>query len=69
MPETDPVYAAVDLLFKCRHQLPPDVLRSLGSIWGCGLVARYGFPNEELCIDTEELEQHDIAECERENAG
>lgn len=62
--KTDPVYQAVELLLKCRHQLPPDILRSLASIWVCGSAARYNAPHEEFWIFTELFTEHDVAECE-----
>lgn len=47
-PIGDPVIEAVDLLFRVRHDLTPDVLRSLASIWTCASAARYGAPHERF---------------------
>jgi hypothetical protein len=64
-PHDDPVYQAVALLSRCRHQLPPDVLRSLASIWVCGSAARFQAPHEEFWSDRELFTEHDVHTCER----
>lgn len=63
----DPVYEAVELLFRHRHNLAPDVLRSLADIWSCASAARYGEPHEEFWTALAEegfYGTHDTAECE-----
>lgn len=64
----DPVTEAVNLLFRARHHLTPDVLRSLASVWECGSAARYGAPHERFWeLDPSFYTDHDVAECEAEN--
>lgn len=67
--KTDPAYQAVDTLFRCRHELPPDILRSLASIWFCASAARYGRPHEEFweLDDEAAYAAHNVATCDREN--
>lgn len=67
MTAADPVTAAVEVLFDHRHNLPPDAMRSLVSIWICASAARYGEPGEALPAPDElaaEIAAHDTAECE-----
>lgn len=65
--EMDP-YRAVEVLFRCRHQLPPDILRSLAGIWCCASAAKYGEPYEPFWEDfAEAYGGHLTPECEDEN--
>lgn len=68
-PQTeDAVIEAVNLLFRARHHLTPDVLRSLASVWECGCAARYGAPHERFWeLDPSFYTDHDVVECETEN--
>ncbi len=64
---TDPAYAAASVLFRARHQLPPDLLRTLADIWTCGSAAGYGEPHErfwELNDDADFYVAHDVEMCE-----
>lgn len=59
------IYGAVETLFRHRHHLAPDVLRSLASIWVCASAARYGAPHETFWLEDEAAySEHDVAECE-----
>jgi hypothetical protein len=60
------VHDAVEVLFAQRHDLPPDVLRSLADIWVCASAARYGEPHEPFWEDAE-FTGHDLAACEAES--
>jgi hypothetical protein len=60
------VYPAVEVLFRERHRLPSDVLRSLAGIWTCASAARYGEPHERFWED-EDFTGHDPAACEAES--
>lgn len=65
--DTDPdlVYGAVAVLYKARHDLPNDILRSLADIWVCGSAARFGEPYERFWeTNVEEFSTHDTARCE-----
>lgn len=68
----DPVLVAADLLFEVRHELPPDVMRTLADVWTCASAARYGEPHERFWEPDEELgdpfSDHDTAECAGESA-
>lgn len=68
MPEpVDPVREAVNLLHRCRHELEPDVLRTLAEAWACASAARYGEPHEEFWTELAEdgfYAAHDVGECE-----
>jgi hypothetical protein len=60
------VQEAIAVLFQQRHQLTPDVLRSLQDIWACGSAARYGEPYETWFFDDPEFyATHDTAACEQ----
>lgn len=60
---------AIEVLFRTRHHLTPDVLRSLQSIYLCASAARYGEPHETgWTEDAEFYAAHDVSECEQENA-
>lgn len=64
----DPLYEAANLLFRHRHNLAPDVLRTLASVWQCGSASRYGEPHEEFWADQDDFYAgHDVDECEAEN--
>ena len=60
------IYEACDVLYRARHQLPPDVLRTIQSVWHCASAARYGEPYEAWDIggDAEFYATHSAAECE-----
>jgi hypothetical protein len=59
---------AIDVLFRHRHELTPDALRSLQDIWACGSAARYGQPYETWFTDDPEFyASHDTAACEAED--
>jgi len=67
-PAADDVAGAIDVLFRHRHELTPDALRSLQDIWACGSAARYGQPYETWFTDDLEFyANHDTATCEAEN--
>lgn len=69
-PETapDPIYEAANLLFRHRHNLAPDVLRTLACVWQCASAARYGEPHEEFWADQDDFYAgHDVDECEADN--
>ena len=53
------VVAAVDLLFRYRHELDPSMLRSLQNIWHCASAARYGRPYEDWDYGPEFYATHD----------
>jgi hypothetical protein len=59
---------AVDVLFRERHRLAPDILRSLQDIWNCASAARYGEPCEDWAYGTEFYAGHDTADCEDDGA-
>lgn len=59
---------AVAALFRARHSLPADVLRSLQDIWFCASAAQYGEAHEDPPWEPEDFREHDTAECEEENA-
>jgi hypothetical protein len=62
---SDEITAAVDVLYRHRHALPNDVLRSLQSIWACASAARFGEPYERFWIGLEDsIREHNTAECE-----
>ncbi len=67
-PDPDPLYSAIEVLFRNRHELPPDALRSLGSIWMCASAARYGGHYEPFWEDSAEFyAEHDVLKCEEES--
>jgi len=64
----DPITEAVDVLFRNRHHLAPDALRSLQSIYLCASAARYGEPHEAGWLeDAEFYAAHDVAGCEEDD--
>ena len=64
-PVADDVYAAIEVLFRHRHTLPNDVLRTLQCIWTCCSAARFGEPYERFWIDSDDrYRSHNTAECE-----
>lgn len=67
--ERNVVYAACAVLFRCRHELPSDILRSLADIWICASAARFGAPFETWWWDDQDevYRDHDTAECEAES--
>jgi hypothetical protein len=71
----DPVHDAVEVLAAHRHELAPDVLRSLADIWSCGSAARYGAAAEKFWLDDDGQDnaafygEHDVAGCEGHGAG
>ncbi|MCA1704281.1 MAG: hypothetical protein LC808_13875, partial [Actinobacteria bacterium] len=56
-------YTAVDCLFRHRHQLANDTLRTLQGVWSCASAARFGEPYEDF-IRAESIAAHNTAECE-----
>jgi NTP pyrophosphatase (non-canonical NTP hydrolase) len=61
--DPDP-YQAVSALYRYRHHLTPDLLRSLAYIWVCGSAARYGEPYETWQFEDLDLYRtHDTAQC------
>jgi hypothetical protein len=70
MTEPDPLREAANVLYLHRHNLEPDVLRTLADTWSCGSAARYGEPSERFWCDHEAdgfYDDHDVNECEAEN--
>jgi len=57
------VYNAVEVLFRYRHLLPNDVLRSVQSIYGCTSAARFGEEYEPM-PGADFYREHDTAKCE-----
>jgi hypothetical protein len=56
---------AIEVLFRERHRLAPNIIRSLQDIWACASAALYGEPYETWFLDDPEFyAAHDIAECE-----
>jgi hypothetical protein len=55
---------AIEVLFAERHNLGPDVLRSIQDIWHCASAARYGEPYEAWEYGPEFYADHDTAKCE-----
>ena len=65
----DPLPSAIDVLWRCRHSLAPDVLRTLADIWTCASAARYGEPYERWWEGNDEdaaYSNHDVPKCESE---
>jgi hypothetical protein len=59
------VTEAVEVLFRNRHHLTPDVLRSLQDIYLCASAARYGQAYESQWVDAPVFySEHDVADCE-----
>ena len=58
------IVEAVDVLFQHRHNLTPDVLRSLQDIYVCACAARYGEDYESGWLDEADFANHDVSECE-----
>jgi rubrerythrin len=54
---------AANLLYRHRHTLPNDVLRSIQSIYDCASAARFG-ERYEAPADDDFYREHDTAECE-----
>lgn len=68
--QADPITEAVDTLFRNRHHLAPDALRSLQCIYVCASEAaaarsgRPGQPYETGWLDDPVVyATHDVAEC------
>jgi hypothetical protein len=56
---------AADILHRHRHQLSPDILRTIQDTWVCASAARYGEPYETgWAEDPEVYREHDVAKCE-----
>ena len=63
------VKEAIEVLFRDRHYLEPDVLRSLQDIYLCASAARYGQAYESQWADDPAFySEHDVADCEADNA-
>lgn len=59
------IHEAIDVLFRDRHSLASDIIRSLGDIWACASAAAYGEPAETWFTDDPEFyAAHDTATCE-----
>jgi hypothetical protein len=57
------VYAAVETLFRHRHTLPNDALRTVQCIYDCCSAARFG-ERYEAPTDADFYHSHDTVECE-----
>jgi hypothetical protein len=58
------VCLATEVLFRRRHSLPSDIIRSLQDIWVCASAARFGKPYEDFIPEPEFFTDHNVAECE-----
>lgn len=59
---------AIEVLFAERHNLGPDVLRSIRDIWHCASAARYAGPYAAWEYGPDLYADHDTAECEDDTA-
>jgi NTP pyrophosphatase (non-canonical NTP hydrolase) len=56
---------AVNILHRYRHQLSPDILRTIQDVWVCACAARCGEPYETGWADDPDVyREHDVSECE-----
>jgi hypothetical protein len=61
---------AAAVLYRHRHRLSPDILRTIQEVWVCASAARYGEPYETWWVeDLDAYSDHDVAECEADDAG
>lgn len=65
----DPQQAAA-VLYRHRHRLSPDILRTIQDVWVCASAARYGEPFETgWAEDPTAYRDHDVADCEADDSG
>lgn len=64
----DPQQAAA-VLYRHRHRLTPNILRTIQDVWVCASAARYGEPYETWWVeDLGRYLDHDVAKCEADDS-
>lgn len=67
-PKPPTVREAADVLFRERHRIDADIIRTLADIWACASAAAYGEPHETWFTDDPAFyAAHDTAACEADN--
>lgn len=60
-------YEAVEVLYRNRHNLPSDLIRTLQAIWICRSAAYYQGPGEKFWEDFD-WSIHNVGQCEAEDS-